>query len=402
MPPPDAAASSKPPQEAAIEAFVARFGRPPALLAAAPGRVNVIGEHIDYNDGFVLPAAIGLRTVLAASARNDPHIEIHNLTNGLVLEMDAVAPVPRAAAGSWENYLRGVLHGLLTEGLPVPGFQAVLASNIPIGGGLSSSAALEVCFATALETLAAAPLDPAHKALLCQQAEHDFAGVPCGIMDQFASVFGRQNHLLLLDCRSRAFEWIPFPDPNISLLIANSNVRHSLADGEYAARRRQCLEALTLLQCQSWRDVGESQLEAARPRLSGLLFRRARHVVAEIARTRRAAEAIQRADWDAVRHLMAASHTSLRDDYEVSCPELDLLVEIAAPLPGLLGTRMTGGGFGGSTVSLVRNQHLPAVIAALHDRYFEQTGIEPSIFATRPGPGAQLLPIPVPSSKNLT
>ncbi|HUF63054.1 MAG TPA: galactokinase [Verrucomicrobiales bacterium] len=392
--PDPAAAPSNPPHQAAFEAFVDQFGRAPTLLAAAPGRVNLIGEHIDYNDGFVLPAAIGRRTVLAAAARAGSRIEIHNLTNGLVLEMEASPPVPRASAGSWENYLRGVLHGLLEEGMPVPGFQAVLDSDLPPGGGLSSSAALEVCFATALESLAAAPLDPVHKALLCRQAEHDFAGVPCGIMDQFASVFGRQDHLLLLDCRSREFEWIPFPDPNISLLIANSNVRHSLADGEYAARRRQCLEALALLQCSSWRDARESQLETARPRLPDPLFRRARHVVTEIGRARRAAEAIHRADWDAVRQLMAASHASLRDDYEVSCPELDLLVEIAAPLPGVLGTRMTGGGFGGSTISLVRNQHLPAVITALHDRYFEQTGIEPSIFATRPGPGAALLPVP--------
>jgi galactokinase len=269
-----------------------------------------------------------------------------------------------------------------------------LASEVPLGAGLSSSAALEVSFATALEGLAGEALPPQRKALLCQQAEHEFAGVPCGIMDQFAAVFGRAGCLLLLDCRSRDIEWIPFPDPSVCLLIANTNVRHALADGEYAIRRQQCSDALTQLGAISWREVDPGRLELFRRALPDPLYRRAKHVVTEIARTRAAAQAIRVADWDATRRLMAESHASLRDDYEVSCPELDCLVDIAADLPGVLGTRMTGGGFGGSTVSLVRHERLSEVEAALRDGYLARTGVEASLFVASPGDGASLFPIP--------
>ena len=286
----------------------------------------------------------------AAAPANDAR-----LYSSLLGHWASVAVEPPFAPGAepWARYVQGVVAGCRTAGLDAGPFEAVVASDVPPGGGLSSSAALEVAVATLIEAMTGKRLDPLQKALLCQKAEHDFAGVPCGIMDQCSSVMGREGALLLLDCRSRTVQLTPLADPEVVALIVNSNVRHALTDGGYAARRRQCEEAAHALGVAALRDVSREQLEAARGRLDDVHYRRARHVVGEIGRTVAAAEAIRRGDWAAVGGLMHASHVSLRDDYQVSCEELDLLVELAAEA-GVIGSRMTGGGFGGCTISLVR------------------------------------------------
>jgi galactokinase len=265
---------------------------------------------------------------------------------------------------------------------------------VPLGGGLSSSAALEVATATLLEAITGQSLDPVAKALLCQQAEHQFAGVPCGIMDQFISVMGRQDHLLLLDCRSRQTELVPMIDPSVALLVTNTNVKHELTGGEYAQRRRQCEATAKALGLASLRDATLASLQQAKDRIDPVAFRRARHVVTEIERTSQTAKAIRASDWRRAGQLMYASHDSLRDDYEVSCAELDAVVEIARSLGrngGVYGCRMTGGGFGGCTVALVKTEAVAAITARISGDYQRKTGIAATIFESRPAAGAALL-----------
>jgi galactokinase len=376
--------------------FARRFGRPARVVAAAPGRVNLIGEHTDYNDGFVLPMAIDRHVVLAAdrAAAGAPGpARLYSTAVGEAAAVPAGGP-PEQSLPGWARYVQGVLAGCAAAGLAPGPFDAVIHSDVPLGGGLSSSAALEVAVATLAEALAGRALGPADKGLLCQKAEHDFAGVPCGIMDQFSSVLGRRGALLLLDCRSRAVEWADLADPDVLALVVNSNVRHALVRGEYAARRRQCQEAAAALGVASLRDVGPADLDRRRGRLGEVLYRRARHVVTENARTLAAAGALRAGDWACLGGHMYASHASLRDDYEVSCPELDLLVELAAGLGeagGVIGSRMTGGGFGGCTVTLVRRGAADAVMRHLSEGYAARTGRQATAFATSAADGARVL-----------
>lgn len=384
----------------AVEDLSARFrktfGRDPKWIVAAPGRVNIIGEHIDYNDGFVLPMAIDhycyisadatasektISTLISASAKDGIEIDLNNLQR-------------HSAPGHWSNYFAGVIAGFNERGLSSAPFDALVNSNVPLGGGLSSSASAEVAMATLMEAMTGTTLEPVDKALLCQRAEHVFAGVPCGIMDQFASVLCRADHLMLLDCRSREVEHIPMTDPNIAVLITNSNVRHELSGGEYAERRGQCESAARKLNAKSLREVTLEQLERQRASLDDVEYRRARHAISEIARTVEAADAIKSRSWDRVGELMYASHESLRDDYEVSCAELDLLVELARKrgrVGGVIGSRMTGGGFGGCTVSLVESKHVSGLTHELGHAYYSKTGIEPGFIVTRPAQGAHIV-----------
>ena len=390
-------------------AFVQRFHRPPTQIVAAPGRVNLIGEHIDYSDGFVLPMAIERYVVIAADRRDtddsdpaandrDPDANSARLFS-LGLQDERHVPIAGLTAPTeqtWSNYVAGVIAGFTDRGVTIPAFDAVVDSTVPMGGGLSSSAALEVATATLLESLTVATLPLVDKALLCQRAEHRFAGVPCGIMDQFSSVFGQPNALMLLDCRSREIESVPFTSSEISVLITNSNVRHELTGGEYAQRRQQCESSLAKLGQASWRDVTLTDVNAQRDQLTDIEFRRARHVVTEIARTQDAAAALARGDYTAFGHFMYDSHQSLRDDYEVSCAELDILVELAraiGPAGGVLGSRMTGGGFGGCTVSFVRTAQVASVSETLSRGYLARTGIESTLFATRPARGAHVIEV---------
>ena len=375
------------------ELFRRCFGHAPRWIVAAPGRVNLIGEHTDYNDGFVLPMAIERYIVIAGDTNTKREVTLHSVTPGETATFN-IRPKVEPGAPSWSNYVRGVIAGFQKSGKKLPAFDAVIESNLPYGGGLASSAALEVAAATLLELMTGQTLDPIEKAVLCQQAEHDFAGVPCGIMDQFTSILGRENHALLLDCRSRTTTPVALTNPDVTVLIINTNIRHKLAEGEYAKRRAQCETAARVLQVAALRDATLEALEAARKQLESVVFRRAHHVISENERTLQAARAIQASDWTRVGQLMSASHASLRDNYEVSCPELDLVVEVAQQIGeagGVIGCRMTGGGFGGCVVSLVKTEAVQRITRNLDVAYEKKTGRQASIFSSRPAAGARIL-----------
>ena len=373
--------------------FEEKFNQKPNFIVAAPGRVNLIGEHVDYNDGFVLPLAIERYTVIAAciDPSNDSTAEIYSVDMDEQVELSVTDPIKRDGS-HWSNYVAGVLAGMVADkGITIPGFQAVAQSNVPIGGGLSSSASLEVATATLVEALAGTKLPLPDKALVCQKAEHEFADVPCGIMDQFSSVLCTEGHVLLLDCRDQTFQQIPFANPDIVVLIINSEVKHELSGGEYAQRRSQCEQALKALEASSYRDVSVQQLEAKKDSLGEVVYNRAHHVVTEIDRTVKTAEALKKNDWESVGELMYASHESLRDDFEVSCKELDVLVDIASKTDGVIGARMTGGGFGGCIVALVQGKNANSISDSICREYKSQTGIDPTAFTTRPAKGAHVI-----------
>lgn len=375
----------------AEEVFTTRFGRPSAYAAVAPGRVNLIGEHVDYNQGLVLPMAIERQTLLLAARRPDRRMVVYSTAVDKQAEFELAATMPRAAE-VWQNYVRGVLAGCLEAGLDPGGLDVLIDSTVPTGSGLSSSAALEVATATLVEAVTGGKLDPVQKALLCQKAEHTYALVPCGIMDQFSSVFGRAGYAMLLDCRSLEIQHAPLPQGDLAFLIINSNVKHELSGGEYALRRKQCQQAAEGLGVKSLRDVSAGRLASAGVGLDPLIVRRARHIVTEIERTRLAAEHLRAGDWASFGKLMYASHESLRDDYEVSCPELDLLVKLARRQgDDVYGSRMTGGGFGGCTISLVRVESAERIGAAVACAYERETGIQPMYFVTGAADGARCL-----------
>lgn len=376
----------------AAAAFRETFGREPVVAAVAPGRVNLIGEHTDYNDGFVLPMAIERRTVamiapeLDSEKRHTARIASTGVegmaTFGVTRDLERGKP-------AWANYVRGVAAGFIERDLPILGFDLLLHSSVPAGGGLSSSAALEVATATALASLFDAPLEGVIKAELCQRAEHQFAGVPCGIMDQFISALGQDGHALLIDCLSHDTTPVPLSDPAVTILIANTNVAHELAGGKYQQRRGQCEYVAREMSVQSLRYVNMESLDRYRASLGETEYKRARHVISENARTLEAAEALQAREWERMGRLMLDSHASLRDDYEVSCEELDAMVEVATGLDGVYGSRMTGGGFGGCTVSLVRSDAVEHVASALAAGYHRVTGLAATLYASRAEGGAR-------------
>jgi galactokinase len=370
------------------------FGHAPRWIAAAPGRVNLIGEHTDYNGGFVFPMAVERYTIIAAAPSANHLIQLRSTVETDSVTIDPRQPVKPLGKGSWANYPVGVIAGFLERGQKISGFDALIHSTVPMGGGLSSSAALEVATATLLENITGHKLDPVDKALLCQKAEHDFAGMPCGIMDQFISVLGKENHLLLLDCQSRTYDLVPLADPAVQVLIINSNVKHELSNSQYPVRRRQCETAAKILGVESLRQANAAQLELARSKMDDAVYRRARHIIGEIERTVHAAKAMRQSDWSRVGELMYASHASLRDDYEVSCAELDALVEIARGIGvggGIFGCRMTGGGFGGCCVALVKSADVPAISARIAADYEKRTGIKPTLFVSHPAGGAMAI-----------
>lgn len=373
----------------ASEQFAHVFDAAPTVWALAPGRVNVIGEHVDYNGGWVLPAAIERAMALVLAPRKDRQVVLADAREeGTVsFSLDAVS---RSADHCWSNYVKGVVAGLQARGVAVPGFSACLYSEIPIGGGLSSSAALEAVTALALQQLIGFAMEPMELAKLCQKAEHDFAGVPCGLMDQAAVIHCREGHLLLLDCATEEVVHAPFVDPAWSLMVINSKVAHQLAGGEYAKRRASCERAAELLGVPSLRALSADDLPAIAER--GVLDEEqsacVRHVLTENARTQGAVEALRAGDYARLGALMKASHVSLRDDYRVSCEELDFIVATAQDLPAVAGCRMTGGGFGGSAIALVESPAVGEVQAALEKAYDERFGFAPGIFVTRPAAGA--------------
>jgi galactokinase len=375
------------------EFFAKCFGRGPRWMVAAPGRVNLIGEHTDYNDGFVLPMAIERYMVAAADRNANRHVTLHSITTGETATFNLRPRVERGEPG-WSNYVRGVVAGFQQRGARIGGFDVVINSTLPYGGGLASSAALEVVTATLLEAITGVTLDPVEKALLCQRAEHDFAGVPCGIMDQFTSALAQADHALLLDCRTRRATPVPMKDPQVTVLILNTHIRHKLADGEYAQRKSECETAARVLKCRSLRDATLQSLNHARRLMDPVVFRRARHVISENDRTLQAARALQDGAWQQMGRLMYASHDSLRDDYEVSCAELDAIVEIAKAIPekdGMIGCRMTGAGFGGCAVCLVRTDAVRHITRKIEEAYEKRTGSNVEIFGSRPAAGTRVL-----------
>ena len=376
--------------------FRTRFGREPSVVAAAPGRVNLIGEHIDYNNGFVLPMAIERYVIIAADSCSDPPREYATFFSSSLQESTDI-PIGASSGpkcSGWGRYVEGVIAGFVSGGQNVSALEAVIGSNVPSGGGLSSSAALEVATATMLEGITGHQLEPSEKALLCQRAEHEFAGMPCGIMDQFSSVFGMPGELMLLDCMSQEIQTVPFREEDISVLITNSNIKHELTGGEYAERRRQCELALKKLGVPSWRDVTLVDLDSARGRLTDDEFACGRHVVTEIARTLDAAEAFAKGQWESVGELMYSSHESLQKDFRVSCAELDALVRINREIGiegGVYGSRMTGGGFGGCIVTLLQSDCANEVREKILTQYENETGVAGSSFVSRPALGAHLI-----------
>jgi galactokinase len=380
--------------QAARRAFAARTGLEPRWTVAAPGRVNLIGEHTDYNGGFVLPMAIDRYLIMVAAPSRGSCVRVHTGT------LDASADIPLDAPiipgpPTWANYVRGVIAGFRRRGLMVPPLDITVRSDIPPGAGLSSSAALEVATATILEAATGVVLDGVYKANLCRQAEHDYAGVPCGPMDQLTCVLSDEAGPLLIDCEVEQVRAIRFPDSGVSVLVCDSNVRHALGDGEYARRRSECYEAARLLGVATLRASTSEDVEGAPGSVLGpLLRRRARHVVGENARTLAFALALERADFARAGALMYESHRSLRDDFEVSCAELDTLVDVARDVGeggGVLGSRMTGGGFGGCTVTLVRTERVGAVADALARSYRRRHGRAMGHFVCRPARGAHLI-----------
>ncbi len=384
--------------EAAGDLLAARFRDmfgTSARIFRAPGRVNVIGEHTDYNDGFVMPAALEFYTWVAAAKREERVLEAYSEHFGekIGLSLDELAGPPRR---HWSDFVRGVAAVLQNAGYKLAGANLVIYGEVPIGAGLSSSASLEVATALALISLSGLDVPRLDLVKLCQRAEREFVGTRCGIMDQFVAVYGATGHALMLDCRSLEYQLLPVPH-DLRLVVCNSMVRHELASGEYNRRRADCEEGVKLMQPQlpgirALRDVGVADLEACKLMLPATVYRRCRHVVTENQRVLAAAKALQSGEADRFGQLMYRSHASLRDDYEVSCRELDLLVDLAASRPGVYGARMTGGGFGGCTVNLLRADATDSFKEHISRAYREATGIIPEIYVCEPAQGAQAWP----------
>jgi galactokinase len=364
--------------------FRERYGAVPRVFQA-PGRVNLIGEHTDYNEGFVFPMAIGFTTRVAAAPRAGRRIQAfsENFQAAHTCDLDD----PGSPRGGWGDYVTGVAVLLERSGVHLCGADLLIESDVPIGAGLSSSAALEVSVALALVGVAGAEVGRLTLARLCQQAEHEFAGARCGLMDQFTACFGREGHALCLDCRTMEYEAEPLP-AGVAVVLCNSMVRHELAAGEYNQRRQDCEAAAAELGVRALRDVTPARLAQADGRLPPRLLRRARHVVTENGRVQQAAAALRQGDAAGFGALMFASHASLRADFEVSCAELDTLVELARQAPGVLGARMTGGGFGGCTVNLVEAGQASAFAECMRAGYLRATGIEPAIYPCQAAAGA--------------
>ena len=369
-------------------AFRDTFGRPPRGRYRAPGRVNLIGEHTDYNDGFVLPMAIDRAVWLAATPRDDRHVNLVALSLGPgthgTFSLDGLAPEPGAP---WSNYVRGVLSVIEGRGHPLSGLDIVYDGDVPIGAGLSSSAAVEVAVATAANDLFGLGLADLALARICQEAEHTFAGTQCGLMDQLISVAGQEGHALLIDCRS--FEWYPVPLPaDTSVVVCDTGKRRGLTNSAYNERRAQCEEAARRLGVAALRALDVEAFEARAGELPPLLRKRARHVVHENDRTVRAAAALRDGDVAAFGQLMNRSHASLRDLYEVSSDELDIMAALAQAQPGCHGARMTGGGFGGCAVALVDDPHVASFVEKVAAIYQRQTRITPTLYVTHASQGA--------------
>ena len=372
------------------EWFRAKFGSTPRLYRA-PGRVNLIGEHTDYNDGFVMPAAIGFYCWAAIAPRNDRQLHVFSREFREDVEIDLSSGAVRPSH-TWSDYPAGVAVQLQKAGFPLIAANVLIHGEVPLGAGLSSSASIEAATAMALAETSRCAIDRGELARICQRAETDFVGMKCGIMDQFISLCGRKGHALMLDCRSLQFELISIPD-SAKLVICNTGVKHKHAGGEYNRRREECEAAVSALKqalpsIHALRDVRKEDLDRHRTLLTEVALKRARHVVSENARVLDAAAALRAGDLLKVGAAMNESHKSLRDDYEVSCAELDLMVDLAHQQQGVYGARMTGGGFGGSTVNLVDARHADAFAKNIGKAYQAETNLAAPIYVCDPVDGA--------------
>lgn len=377
------------PRENAEAAFKKIYGAAPSHAFRAPGRVNLIGEHTDYNDGFVLPVAIDFQTVVAASRREDRQVRLVAVDyGGEEDEFTLDAPIEAHGTRVWANYIRGVVKILQARGLAFQGVDLAISGDVPQGAGLSSSAALEVAVGQAFASLFDLPLSPTDIALIGQQAENSFVGVQCGIMDQLVSARGQAGHALMIDCRSLETRPVPLPQ-GLAIMIVDSHVVHGHVGGEYNSRREQCEEAARILGVKALRDVSLADLV---PRLGGLpdlAAKCARHVVSENERVLKAAEALEANDIRTLSGLMAASHASMRDDFEITVPAIDLIVDSVSDVVGDKGgVRMTGGGFGGCVVALVPPALVSDVKEALADRYEDETGLKETVYVCQSAAGA--------------
>jgi galactokinase len=374
-------------EDAVVRAFEERFGEAPAWVARAPGRVNLIGEHTDYNDGFVLPMAIERAVWIALRPRADGRVSIYSLDFGETAEF-ALAPLERGGP-AWSEYLKATAWALAQSGLALNGWEGVMASDVPIGAGLSSSAAVELATARAFAAVSDLDWEPGAMARLAQLAENRWVGVNCGIMDQMISAVGEDGHAVLIDCRSLETSPVPLPEETV-VVILDTATRRGLVDSAYNERRRQCEAAAAFFGVPALRDVSAAAFEAGIADLDAPTARRARHVVGENARTLAAAEAMRVDDAAELGRLMNASHVSLRDDFEVSSPALDAMVEIARHHPGCHGARMTGAGFGGCAVALVDRGHSATFVRDVAAEYERRTGLAPHVYVTGASPGASV------------
>lgn len=380
----------------AKSAFSSRFDTEANIAVCAPGRVNLLGEHTDYNDGLVLPMALPLVTIIVGRKTDGPLCRVMTLSKYIdeepytefecpVTDREALTP----GSPKWANYVKGVLY--FYKGTLNP-FDAVIISSVPLGGGLSSSAALEVAtylFLDQLDGNNVSDVSKKEKALACQKAEHKFANLPCGIMDQFISFMGEEGNALQIDTRSLETTLVPMTFPNTMILICNSNVRHTLSGTEYPERRRQCEEAAKIMKKPALRDLSYVELLSQKDKLDNVTFNRAKHVLTEISRVSNGVSALLQADLKTFGNLMVQSHTSLRDDYEVSCDELNELVSIALGTEGVYGSRMTGGGFGGCTVTLVEESAVNDLISNVKKEYKGNA----TFYICSPSAGAKVLSV---------
>ncbi|HZR57973.1 MAG TPA: galactokinase [Terriglobales bacterium] len=377
-------------QRTISQKFRNRYGSD-ARTFRAPGRINLIGEHTDYNEGFVLPAAIDFHTWVAIAPRNDRKLVLYseNFEEAVETSLDDHT----TAKQHWSDYVRGVALKLEEAGHRLTGANLLIRGNVPVGSGLSSSASLEVAVGTALLSASNLSIDRADLARVCQRAENEFVGARCGIMDQFISCHGKADHALMLDCRSLEYAVLPLPQ-DVSLVACNTMVRHQVAGGEYNKRRAECEEGVHLLSrtlpgITALRDVCPEQLQHHAHEFPDLIYRRCRHIVTENDRVTQAASSLKTENFSKFGQLMAESHRSLRDDFEVSCQELDWMVELANQEDGVIGSRMTGGGFGGCTVNLVHSDKVEQFCNNVSEGYRDKTGQTPEIYVSRAAAGAQ-------------
>ncbi|WP_187329767.1 galactokinase [Rouxiella chamberiensis] len=374
-----------------LEIFEQAFGYPATMTIKAPGRVNLIGEHTDYNDGFVLPCAIDYETVIACGQRNDRTIRV--IAADYDNQQDTFSldePIVSTTALPWANYVRGVIKHLLLRNSDFSGADLVISGNVPQGAGLSSSASLEVAVGQALKSLYDLPIDGVQLALNGQEAENQFVGCNCGIMDQLISALGKENHALLIDCRSLETRAVSMPK-DASVVIINSNVKRGLVDSEYNTRRKQCEEAARFFNVKALRDVNMAEFAAKSSELDPMTARRARHVITENDRTEAAAIALSQGDLKKMGELMAESHASMRDDFEITVPPIDTLVEIVKSVIGDRGgVRMTGGGFGGCIVALIPSDLVDEVRKTVAHEYHAKTGIKETFYVCQASEGASV------------